>query len=184
MASETEALAARAQVIADDATRPPAFERLRQVLNDVGITAARRLLLEAPDLIAHARTTLREAQVVQEQAKSAYDNAVTEAEWLLSAHFESRSNKQWLTINADGAPVPEAEQKSYDAAERKAWTAHHAALQPDVRAAITRLSAADRDVARCRDELAVAESRLTAAKHNVDAAAAELRFLALSIQAN
>lgn len=180
----TKDLAERARAIADEAVKPPSFEQVRRALNDVGINAARRTLLEAPDLIADARSALREAQVSQEQAKAAYDTAVTEEEWALSGSFEARSNKQWLTMRADGTPIPEAEQKSYDAAERKAWTSHHAALQPEVRKAIARLSEADREVARCRDDLAVAEARMTAAKHNVDAAAAELRFLALSIPAN
>lgn len=180
MADTTE-LAERALTIADEVDRPPSLEKVTGLLNAVGITRARNMLREAPDVVAAARLDLREAQNVQQQAKEAYDTAVVEAEWALGGCFEARSNKQWLIRDAAGVPVAEDDQKSYTADERKAWLSHHAALQPDVRAAIVRLSTSDREVARARDDLAVAEMRLTVAKHDVDAAAAELRFLALTI---
>jgi hypothetical protein len=175
-------LAARAMQHADDATKPPSFERLRQALNEVGITKARQALREAPDLIAHARDVFRQTQEREKEAKGVYEQVVTEAEFLLGGCFEVRSNKTWLTVDGQGDLLPEAEQRSFTADEKKAWIADKAARQPDVRAAQVAYSGAERDRARAADDLAVAEMRLTVARHDVDAAAAELRFLSLVIR--
>lgn len=184
----TDTLADRAVELAEAATRPPSFDRLRQHLNDVGITASRRRLQEAPDLIANARIALAEAKEVERQAKDGYLAAVTEAEWLLQPSFEVRSNKQWLVFEEDAGPdgghrIAEADQRSFTADEKKSWIADRAAKQPDVRTAMVAYSGAERARARAADDLAVAEMRFSAAKHDLDAAAAELTFCGLMIRA-
>lgn len=185
----TSDLADRALELADAATRPPSYERLRADLNEVGIQAARRRLQEAPDLIANARIALAEAKVAEAAAKEAYLEQVALSEWTLAGLFQVRSNKQWLAFNAakgEGhhalVPIPEAEQRSFTADEKKAYIADRAAKLAEVRTVQVAYSGAERARARAADDLAVAEARFSAAKHDTDAAAAELSFLGLAVR--
>lgn len=180
--STTGDLADRALDMAAAATRPPSYERLRADLNEVGISAARRRLQEAPDLIANARLALAEARESERVQKESYLAEVTEAEWLLGARFETRSNKQWLIFDANGEPLVGDDQRSMTADEKKAWIADVAARHPDVRNAMVAYSGAERARARAADDLAVAEARFSAAKRDLEAAAAELTFLGLAIR--
>lgn len=172
-------VADRALALAASARRGPDFETVRQVLNDVGIGRSRRVLAEAPDLVANARLTLADAKEAEKVAKDAYLQVVTEAEWLGSAVFVSRANKVWLTVADDGTPIAEADQQSMPADERRAYIADRAAKTPEVRTAMVAYSAAERRRAAAADEVAVAEMRFSAARHDVDAAAAEMQFWGL-----
>lgn len=148
-------VADRAIALAEQASRPPSYETVRRHLNDVGISASRARLREAPDQVANCRLALADAKEVERQAKDAYLAAVSEAEWLLGVHFTTRSNKSWLQLYEDGQAIPEADQRSFTADERKAWIADVAGRKADVRVAMVAYSGAERARARCGDELAV-----------------------------
>lgn len=175
-------VADRAIALAEAASKPPSYETLRQHLNEVGISASRRRLSEAPDVVANARLALADAKEAERQAKDAYLAAVTEAEWLLGVVFVTRANKNWLQFDSEMHTIPDAQQRSFTADERKAWIADAAAKKPDVRVAMVAYSGAERARARAADELAVAEMRFSAAKHDLDAAASELTFLGLALR--
>lgn len=162
-------------------TAPAPLAQVRDALNEVGIQRARATLREAPDLVANAKVSLRQAQDAERAARDAYADALLEAEWELATHFVVRSNKQWLAVESDGTAVAEADQRSLTADEKKAWIAHHAAQAPAVKTAASALRAAEENTAAARDDVALAEARLSVAKHDLDAAAVQLRAFTLAL---
>lgn len=160
---------------------PPSIARLRAELNRVGIHDARVRLREAPELLRHAQDAFRRAQEIEKDADQRYREVLAENRWAFDGNFEARSNKTWLVTDAAGNPIPLEEQRSFDAAERKAWIDDKIGRLPDVRTAAVALSAAERQRAQAADEVAHAETNFRAARHDVDAACAELSFLALAL---
>jgi hypothetical protein len=168
----------RVATLIDKVTGPAPLADVRQAMNDVGIHDARRqLTVDAVDAVDHALTDLRTKQDAERLARETYDEALTEATWALGEHFATRSNKQWLAKDADGTPIAEEQQRSYDAAARKEWLEYHAARTQAVRLAKRDLRDAEENTQQSRDALTVAEKRFTAARHSLDAAAAQLHAL-------
>lgn len=178
----TTDVADRALALADAARRGPDFETVRQVLNDVGIGRSRRILAEAPDLVANARLTLADAKEAEAQAKAAYLVTVSEAEFMLKGCFSLRGNKTYLTMDADGTLIDEEAQQPFLADQQQAWISDRAAKQPNVRTVQVALSGAERARARAADDLEVAEMKFSAAKHVLDSCAAELTYLGLALR--
>jgi hypothetical protein len=161
-------------------TGPAPLNEVRQALNEVGIQQARqRLEVDTIDACEHALLVLRQKQDAERLAREARDQALTEAVWTLEAtHFTSRSNKTYLVANVgDGTPIPEADQRSFDASARKDWLDFHAGKTDAVRMAVVALRHAEEDTRSAQDAVAIAEKRFSAAKHSVDAAAAQLTAL-------
>lgn len=176
--------------------RLPQFEACRAVLTDVGIRRARMALVEAPDVIARAQAEYRTAQAAQAAAKEAHAQAVAEAEWTLDGRFVSEGNKGYLTwaCNEHAGERPPFNpnctecggtgtvRKQMTADERRAWKEREARNVPAVQAAARALAEADEDVAAARDAITVAQARLSAAKHALDAAVAEVTVLAMGLR--
>ena len=159
-------------------TGPAPLAEVRAAMNEVGIADARRRLeVDAVDAVEHALEHLRQKLDAERLAREAYDEALTEATWDLGEHFVTRSNKTYLAVGPDGHVIPEDQQQSFDAAKRKEWLEYHAARTQPVHLAKRNLRDAEENTAQARDALAVAEKRFTAARHSLDAAAAQLHAL-------
>lgn len=178
---ESRHLRQRVTDLVNRITGPAPISQVRDALNEVGIQRAREVLRDAPDLVANARLSLRQAQDAERVARERHAEAVLEAEWELATRFTVRSNKQWLTVDDNGQPVAEADQRSMTADEKKAWIAHHASQAPAVRTALAALRSAEENTAAARDDVSLAEARLSVAKHDIDAAAAQLRAFTLAL---
>lgn len=178
---ESRQLRQRVTDLVNRITGPAPISQVREALNEVGIQRAREVLRDAPDLVGNARLTLRQAQDTERTAREAHAEVVLEVEWELASYFEVRSNKQWLTRDSGGDPVPEDDQRSFTADEKKAWVAHHAAQTQTVRSALNTLRSAEENTAAARDDVSLAEQRLSIAKHDLDAAAAQLRAYTLAL---
>lgn len=176
-------LAGRAAKVIADAVERPSVARARAELNDIGLRRARVDLLDSLDLIDAAQRDKRTADAALNTARSAHADAVAEAEWELAGYFEVRSNKTWLTVGDDGGALPDDEQRSMTADEKKSWIARHAAQHPGVRTAATALAAAEEDAAVARDGLALANTAMSARKHALDAAVAEAQVIAVALTA-
>lgn len=180
-----------------EATRMPALDAMRAVLNEAGIRRARIALAEAPDRLAEAQASYREAQASDIAARENYQQALIESEWDLDGRFLSEGNKTYLRIPCgdclgDGRVAEEkcagcdgigSTRKQMTADERKAWKAGEAARDPGVVEAAKHLRRAEEASAGARDAVSVAEKRLSAAKYEVQAAIAELNALSVGLQA-
>jgi hypothetical protein len=179
--TESQQLRQRVQQLVERITGPAPISQVRDALNEVGIQKARSVLREAPDLVANAKVTLRQAQDAERTAREQHADALLEAEWELATHFVVRSNKTWLAVDADGASIVEDDQRSMTADEKKAWIAHHGNQAPAVKAALHALRSAEENTAAARDDVSLAEARLSVAKHDLDAAAVQLRAFTLAL---
>lgn len=181
--TELELLAEKAEDLADRMRRPVILQQARAMLNEAGLTAARRRLSDGLDRLGNTQITLREKQEAERQAKEKHDQAVVAAEWSLAPCFEVRSNKSWLVKGPDGKALPEEEQRSMSADEKRAWIAHHAGQHPDAVSAHKRLREAEQATQAARDELTLADKSLSACRADLDAAIATVQTLALALHA-
>ena len=196
--------AVAAEVVAS--IRVPSLDEARAACNEVGIRKAREALSIALGAIGLAQEEYREAQAVQRLAQEAHDQAVSDADWELDGRFVIESNKHWLTtscepclgtgivnphpVNAVNRGPEEActacdgkgsTRRSLTADERKAWKANEARKMPAVAAAAAALYRAEEDTAAARDGVTFAGHRFSAARHDLDAAVAELNALAVAL---
>lgn len=179
--NELELLAEKAEDLADRMRRPVVLQQARAMLNEAGLTAARRRLTEGLDRLGHSQLVLREKQEAERQAKDAHDQAVVAAEWGMAGSFEVRSNKQWLVKGPDGGPLADDEQRSMSADEKRAWLAHQAGQSKEVMAAQKRWRDAEQATQAARDELTLADKSLSACGRDLDAAIATVQTLALAL---
>lgn len=181
-----------------EAMRMPTLDAMRALLNESGIRRARVALAEAPDRLATAQTTYREAQAAEALAKEAHAGALLEAEWDLDGRFQTDGNKTYLRITCEGCEgivIPGAgdkcgacdgigsTRKQMTADERKAWKASESAKAAGVVTLAAELYRAQENTAAARDAVNVAEKRLSASKYEVQAAIAELNALSIALQA-
>lgn len=186
----------KAEVLA--AVRQPTLDEITGMLNESGIRRSRAALAAAPDQLAKAQADHRTAQAALDVARETYDQAVLDAEWLLDDRFVVEGNKTWLVSNCEvcsgigtspnldscGLCRGEGEtRKSMTADERKAWKASEARKMRPVAEAAAALRSSDEACLAARDAVGVADKRLAAAKHDLDAAVAELNALSLALTA-
>lgn len=166
-----DALLAKLEHVLTVARQPAAvLLDVKAALNESGIVNARKRVLDALDLLDVAQSEQRKAEATLRDARDAVETVTIETEWELDGWFVTRSNKQWLTRDRDGAPIEEAEQKSMAEPERKDFKAGVARLRPAVLDARKALNAATDELARCNHEVNLAEKRLRAASGDRDAA--------------
>lgn len=180
-AQTMEELADKAEAALADVMRIPPLDLCRALLNEAGLPAARKNLGAGLQLLAAKQRDLRGAQEEKRNADEALKVATVAAEWSLSGCFEVRSNKTWLVVGADGGEIPDDEQRSMTADEKKSWIATYARNQPGVDEATTRLRTAEHDVAGYTDALVIAEKSLSAARADLDASVAHLNALVLAL---
>lgn len=159
------------------------LDAARAVAKEAGLRRFQDMLLDALDQADAARRRKRDAVNELDDAKSAYTTALAEAVWTLGDYFETRSNKSWLARNLDGTAIPEPEQRSLTADEKKAWITGNAERVPAVAAAKRRLDVVTERVAQANDDIATAERGAKAAEHLLDAAREELVLLATALRA-
>lgn len=176
-------LAERIELAVENSIATIALETARAMANEAGLHRFQDMLLDALDQLDAARSRKRKAVAALDQAKSDYDSAVAEAEWALNGNFETRSNKSWLARNLDGTAIPEDEQRSMTADERRDWITRAAARVPAVAKAKRELDAVTEHIAQANDEIAMAERGAKAAEHLLDAAREELVLLATALRA-
>lgn len=176
-------LAERIDLAVENSVATIALETARAMANESGLHRFQEMSLDALDQIEAARRRKREAVIELDDAKSAYASALAEATWTLGDYFETRSNKSWLARNPDGTAIPEPEQRSLTADEKKAWIAGNAERVPAVAAAKRQLDVVTERVAQANDDIATAESGLKAALHLLDAAREELVLLGTALRA-
>lgn len=153
----------------------------RQMANETGIHRFQDMLQDSVAVIEQARAAKRTAQAEVEAAKDAYDFAYGEATWMLGQHFEVRANKTWLARAADGRAIPEGEQRSLTADEKKDWVARYAERLPEVALAAKSLAAATERLARANDSVDIAEKNYSAAKALLDSARADLETVRIAL---
>lgn len=184
----------------------PDLTAVHEVIREAGIRNARRALAEAPDHLAAAQKAYREAQAVEAAAKDRYSEALLEAEWEIDGRFKTEGNQVYLRVKceacggsgldqfaqpAPGEQRPKCEacdglgttRKKMSVDERKVYKASEAAKVPAVVAAALDLREAEEATAAARDAVTVSDKRLSAAKHDVQAACAELNALAMGLAA-
>lgn len=180
-----------------DVLRIPALDACRSILRESGIRAARRSLAEAPSLLSDAQQAYREAQAVEQSAREAYGQALTEADWTLDGKIHSEGNKRYRWIPCDcvadtvlradaNCPVCKGDGKYRRfmlADDVKAWKAAEAAKVPAVVEAAAALRTAEENTAAARDLVALCEKKLSARKADLAAAVAELQALSIGLAA-
>lgn len=192
-------LAARIEGQIAETLRLPALDQARAVANEVGLRRARMAVHDSPDLVASAQDGYRVAQASERATRETYDAALLEAEWALDANFKSDGNRVYLRVRCEvcrgtgkeDSPVHDPVcsactgsgtiRKFMTADERKAWKAAEAAKRPEVLAAHQNLRSAGEATAAARDAIEVARLRASSARHELDAAVAELQVLALAL---
>lgn len=165
MTDTLEALAEKADALADKFREPATFELVRAALNEAGVVRARHALGAALDALAQAQTAKRDADTVERDAKADLDRALVAADWELEPP----------DVNDKGAKLL--------AADKAAWKKAEAQKQPAVAAASTALRAAEHDTAVARDAVVMADKRLSACRADLDAAVATLNALAIALPA-
>lgn len=171
--SEIATLEALVQRMDDALDEHPAQTTLaiaRKMANDTGLV---RYQLEQESLLEQfgaAQELKRSADHKLTIARESLADLVADAEWELASRFTSRSNKTWLAVDADGMLIPEDDQRSMTADEKKAWIARASSDLPEVRAAAKAVRAAEEHVRECADHIALIDRSLSAVKHALDAA--------------
>lgn len=159
------------------------LDAARAAVKEAGLRRFEDMFLGALEAADEARRRKRTAVAERAEAKDQHDGAVSEAEWGLGDHFETRSNKQWLARNLDGTAIVEDEQRSMTADEKRDWIARAAARTPAVAKAKHDLDVADEAVAQANDDIAKWERDAKAAEHLLDAAREHLVVLATALRA-
>lgn len=175
-------LAEQIEARVQEAMRLPTLDALRTIANEAGIRRARQAAREAPDLLDAALRQLRSAGQIEQTLRDELDAARSEAEWKLGGCFEVRANKTWLVRGPDLKPLPEEEQRSLTADEKKAWIARSTDQVPAVKAKVAELRKAEDATLEARHQVDVAKARMSACNHDVDAATAELQVLAIGLK--
>lgn len=197
----TDALVGRIVAEIRSALVTPDLAAVHEVIREAGIRRARTALAEAPDRLAEAQAAYREAQAIEGAARESHQQALMEAEWSLDGLLHKDGNKtyRWVPcdcIDADGSgarantgaladcPVCAGAAKFRRfmlADDVKSWKAAEAARVPAVVLVAAELRRAEENTAAARDALGVADRRFSAAKHEVQAAIAELNALAVGL---
>jgi len=120
---------------------------------------------------------LREAQEAERQVRDVVDETTRVAEDELAELFVVRSNKSWLTTDANGTRIAEGDQRAYTADEKRAWIAAEARKRADVAGAITAHRQAELDVQLARDAKESVLAQLSGVKHALDARVAILNAI-------
>lgn len=157
------------------------LEAARAATKECGLRRFQEMLLDALDQLDVARKAKRSATVDLDTAKSDYQTALAEAQWVLGDSFEARSNKTWLARNPDGTAIVEDEQRSMTADEKKDWIGRNAERVPAVAAAKRRLDQVTELVAQANDDIAQCERTAKSTEHLLDSAVAELDVLRLAL---
>lgn len=155
----------------------------RQACNETGAPRYKSELEAAIEQYAAAQEAKRNADHRLSVAKEANATAMTEAKWLLSGRFASRSNKQWLVVDDAGQVIDEADQRSYTASEKDEWLAYHAAQDATVKTSAVAVRDAEQAVRECADDLALRDRHIQALRHLLDASVVELQTKALALSA-
>lgn len=171
-------LADRVAAIVESATvkQRVVLEEARKMANEAGIARARKLLADSILLIGNAQETRRAADERLRERRDDLAAALAEADWALDDRFETEGNRVWV-LDELGVRV-----KTMTADERKTWKTAEALKQPAVAAASKAVVDAERNADAARDDLALAERRYSAAKHDLEAAIALLVTLRLSLE--
>lgn len=168
------------------------YERDR--LNDIlelakraRVIPVRQDLLEAVDAYAAAIGEEQTAKEAVRAADEAHQAALASAEWMLDGRFETQGNKTYLITDEDEignvelpdgtvgrGPTGQKVRRAMTADERAAWKRREASSDPEVREAARRLQAAENQLASVRSQIAVANTRISALKHALDASVALL----------
>lgn len=160
------------------------LQAARTMCNEAGL---RRYQQEQESLLEQYATTQdlkRAAKHRLDVATEAHRDALGEATWTIgTVSFDTRSNKTWLVVGDDGKPIPEDQQRSVTADEKKDWLARNAAKHPAVIEAAAAVRKAEADLAEANDHLGLIDRSLTAVKHALDAARVDLQTLAMSLTA-
>lgn len=175
-------LADRARQLAAEAFRAPTVAQARQLLNEVGIRTHRSALIVELEQLDEAQTQLREATSFVAAARNGHGDAVAAAEWELAGRFVTRGNKTWLAVDDHGS-IPEEEQRSVTADEKKSYLARAVAGVAEVAAAADTLRSAEAAAAEARDAVTLATTSVSARKHVLDSCVAELQVLAVALTA-
>jgi hypothetical protein len=186
----TDALVGRIVAEIQAAIAKPDLSAVHEVIREAGIRNARRKLAEAPDRLAEAQASFREAQGREALAKESYAQALLEAEWEVDGNLHKDGNKtyRWVDCECGGAVKDCAIcagagqfRKFMLADDVKAYKASEAAKVPAVVVVAAELRRCEMDTAAARDAVTVAEKRLSACRADLEAAVAELNALAVGL---
>ena len=148
-----------------------ALDAMRTVLNETGIRRSRTAMAEAPAILANALVGQVQAQERVKNAKAELADEMDVAEMTVARPFETEGNKTWLVEDGQRARVVLAD-------EQKQIVAGLVRKHPQVVAARKRLQDAEHAAALAAVDVDVAKANLSIARHDVDAAAAELQLAA------
>lgn len=175
MTTDLETLADKADQLLAELTTPQTVVVIRGLLNDAGITAARRALADALDGLGAAQAAKRAADTAERDAVEAHKRSLIDAEAMLTPPVAEKVDGRTL-VNGD-------EVVSWLAADKVAWKRNEAAKDDDVKAAVAHLRRCEHEAAVARDALIVADKRLSACRADLDASIATLNALALALPA-
>lgn len=158
------------------------IEEARKALNEAGVTAARKRVMESLAEIEEAQSVVRQCQDVERAARTALDAATAEAEWELDARFVVESNKTWLVTPSeqDGG---EPERKAMTADERKSYKSIEALKMPKVIAADKDQRSAQGELDAAKDRAARSDRLFSACKADLQASIATVQLLATALGA-
>lgn len=179
--SELDVLVQRAEDLADRARRRPSWTEARAALTEAGVQHALNAQETALDVLDAAMRQRRTVEAAEQSERDDLETVRGEAEWALTDCFEVRANKTYLAIEPDGTPISEANQRALTADEKRAWIARTVDATPAVRSRVAALRKAEEATAQARDEIRLAEARLSATKHAVVARTAILQHFTYAI---
>lgn len=209
-AAETlEELAERADQHLRAALAPPSLTVARALFNEARLNAAlteldkaRKILGDAPDVVAHAKEQRQTAKETLAHRRDEYAQAVAEAEWALSVRVARDGNKTYIVtryhanderpddaVPVDGAPDVWEQRRQVTADQADTWRKQAAAKNPNVVRSVAAVQAAEHALALCDIDVDRAEDRWQAARYlcdtartTADAAIAHLNCLARSLE--
>lgn len=162
----------------------PSLDDARRLIGEAGIPHARSALRSALDVLEAAQRQNREAQQTAQVAQETYDQAVLEAEWELDGRLVREGNKTFLVTPGTADDETDEKRRQLTADEARAWKQAEARKMPAVAEALVALRRANDRVLDTRDAVAVAEKRISACTHELDASVAQLNLLAVGLAAS
>lgn len=178
---ELETLVDRAEALAERARKRPSWDEARAALTEAGVQKGMNAQEAAIDVLDAAQRQLRSAQMAEQSIREDLETVRGEAEWTFGDCFESRGNKTYLVRQPDGTPIDEAAQRSVTADEKRAWITRTIDATLGVKERLADLRKAEEATATARDEVRLAEARLSASKHDLVARVAILQHFTYAI---
>ncbi len=147
---------------------------LWQVADKAGLHSTPATLDAAILAYEAAQKAHRVAKAAWDEAKAVHDDALAMTEYDLGSSIVKEASKTFIVTGDDRRQVT--------ADEAKDWVKREAAKDPEVITAAKALRAAETHKDETVDGLALADRRISAAKHNVDAAIALARLLTTTFE--